>query len=78
MLISLFEFSGFGGFINFFLGMMTGVVAFLAFLTFFTFRGKNINLDQGTLSFQDFSLTSFTCSKILVLHVFVIVACYTL
>lgn len=37
---------GFGGFVNFFLGMVTGVVAFLAFLTFFSFRGKRINLDD--------------------------------
>jgi|LGOV01.1.fsa_nt_gb hypothetical protein len=36
----------FGGFINFFLGMMTGVVAFLAFITFFSFRGNRLNLDD--------------------------------
>ena len=36
----------FGGFTNFFLGMMTGVVAFLAFITFFSFRGNRINLDD--------------------------------
>lgn len=34
----------FGGFVNFFLGMITGVVFFLAFITFFTFRGKKIDL----------------------------------
>lgn len=36
----------FGGFINFFLGMVTGVIVFLAMLTFFTFRGKRVNLEK--------------------------------
>jgi hypothetical protein len=46
MLIGLpFEIS-FGGFINFFLGMVTGVVFFLAFLTFFFFRGKKVDLEK--------------------------------
>lgn len=36
----------FGGFVNFFLGMVTGVVAFLSFFVFFSFRGKHINLDN--------------------------------
>ena len=35
-----------GGFINFFLGMVTGVVAFLAFFTFFTFRGRRLDLND--------------------------------
>ncbi len=34
-----------GGFLNFFLGMMTGAVALLAFITFMSFRGKRIELD---------------------------------
>jgi len=34
----------FGGFINFFLGMVTGVVLFLSFLTYYQFRGKNLDL----------------------------------
>jgi len=57
MLISLFEFSGFGGFINFFLGMLTGIILFLATLTFLSIRGKNINLDvkkpEGEFSEDD-------------------------
>lgn len=36
----------FGGFINFFLGMVTGVVAFLSLFVFLSFRGKHINLDN--------------------------------
>jgi|LGVF01.2.fsa_nt_gb hypothetical protein len=35
----------FQGFINFFLGMLTGIVLFLATLTFLFVRGKNIDLD---------------------------------
>ncbi len=36
----------FTGFINFFLGMVTGVVLFLSTLTFLSFRGNKINLDD--------------------------------
>lgn len=36
----------FGGFINFFLGMVTGVVAFLGMFTFLSFRGKRLNLED--------------------------------
>jgi hypothetical protein len=36
----------FGGFVNFFLGMVTGVVAFLGMFTFLSFRGKRVNLDN--------------------------------
>lgn len=47
----------FSGFINFFLGMMTGIVLFLATLTFLFVRGKNIDLDikkpEGELSEED-------------------------
>ena len=45
----------FGGFINFFLGMMTGVVAFLAFLTFFSFRGKRVNLQDISMPTVEFN-----------------------
>lgn len=47
----------FQGFINFFLGMMTGIVFFLAILTFLFVRGKNLDLDvkkpEGELSEDD-------------------------
>jgi len=47
----------FQGFINFFLGMLTGIVLFLASLTFLFVRGKNIELDirkpEGELSEDD-------------------------
>lgn len=36
----------FGGFINFFLGMVTGVVLFLLLVTVFSVRGKNLSLDS--------------------------------
>lgn len=36
----------FGGFINFFFGMVTGIVAFLGFFTWMTFKGKHLNLDD--------------------------------
>ena len=36
----------FGGFINFFLGMMAGMVAFAAIYVYFLLRGKNINIDD--------------------------------
>ncbi len=45
----------FGGFINFFLGMMTGVVAFLAFVTYFSFRGNRLNLDDVKKPDVDFN-----------------------
>ncbi len=46
MLVGIpFEIS-FGGFINFFLGMLAGVILFLAFLTFFSFRGRKVDLDK--------------------------------
>ena len=47
----------FQGFINFFLGMLTGIVLFLATLTFLFVRGKNIELDvdkpEGDFSEDD-------------------------
>jgi len=47
----------FQGFINFFLGMLTGIILFLATLTFLSIRGKNINLDvkkpEGEFSEDD-------------------------
>jgi len=47
----------FGGFINFFLGMITGVVFFLLIVTIFSIRGKNIPLDtkkpEGEISEDD-------------------------
>lgn len=46
MLLGLpFEIS-FGGFINFFLGMVTGVVLFVSILTFFFLRGKKVDLEK--------------------------------
>lgn len=36
----------FGGFINFFLGMMAGMVVFAAIYVYFLLRGKNINIDD--------------------------------
>lgn len=46
MLIGLPFTISFGGFMNFFLGMLTGVVLFLSFLTFFFFRGKKVDLEK--------------------------------
>lgn len=47
----------FGGFINFFLGMVTGVVLFLLIVTVFAVRGKNLSLDgkkpEGEISEED-------------------------
>ena len=47
----------FGGFVNFFLGMITGVVFFLLIITIFSIRGKNISLDtkkpEGEISEDD-------------------------
>ncbi|AIO17967.1 hypothetical protein KQ51_00063 [Candidatus Izimaplasma bacterium HR1] len=49
--------SSFGGFINFFLGMVTGVVLFLLLVTVFGIRGKNLSLDakkpEGEISGDD-------------------------
>lgn len=46
MLVGLpFEIS-FGGFINFFLGMLTGIVLFTTFLTFFFLRGRKTELEK--------------------------------
>ncbi len=47
----------FQGFINFFLGMITGVVLFLLLVTIFSIRGKNLSLDtkkpEGEISEDD-------------------------
>ena len=47
----------FGGFINFFLGMITGIVLFLLLVTVFSIRGKNLSLDtkkpEGEISEDD-------------------------
>lgn len=47
----------FSGFINFFLGMITGVVLFLLIVTIFSIRGKNLSLDakkpEGDISEED-------------------------
>jgi hypothetical protein len=43
----------FQGFINFFLGMLTGIVLFLATLTFLFIRGKNIDKPEGDFSEDD-------------------------
>lgn len=47
----------FGGFINFFLGMITGVVLFLLLVTIFSVRGKNLSLEtkkpEGEISEDD-------------------------
>jgi len=36
----------FGGFITFFLGMMSGMIAFAAIYVYFLTRGKNINIED--------------------------------
>ncbi|MBN2605645.1 MAG: hypothetical protein JXR62_07485 [Bacilli bacterium] len=41
----MFEIS-FGGFINFFLGMLAGMVVFTAIYVYFLLRGKNINIED--------------------------------
>lgn len=46
MLIVLPFTISFAGFVNFFLGMVTGVILFLVFLTFFFFRGKKVDLEK--------------------------------
>lgn len=47
----------FGGFINFFLGMITGVVLFLLLVTIFSIRGKSLSLEtkkpEGEISEDD-------------------------
>jgi hypothetical protein len=46
MLIGLPFTISFGGFINFFLGMVTGIILFTAFLTFFFLRGRKVDLEK--------------------------------
>lgn len=56
----------FAGFINFFIGMITGVISFLALFTFLSFRGKRVNLSdikRPNVEFDQEELTKLIASR---------------